>query len=187
MPPLTREEMAAVVREEMARVSPIPMNAEETMRRIGEGMARSRADDVSDRMEQARMTGSGNGNGQKARVDWTLNLPTMMTGLGFAVTVFVYIGGLDRRIAGVEQSVVIANERATRYVPRIEAAELKNELQDSQNKVQEERIQNLAVAVQELRKVNNEVMTVLGNIREDVAVIKERLQIARTQRQTEKR
>lgn len=146
------------------------------MRRIGEGIGQA-----------AMGNQSGNGNGSKPKVDWTLNVPAMLTAIGFAVGIFTYVNNQDRRISAVEQSVLVANERAAKYVPVIESAVMKNELQDAQNRVQEERIQNLSVAVQDLRKVNTEVMSLLGNIREDLAVIRVKLSIEPSQKRTEKR
>lgn len=102
------------------------------------------------------------------KFDWSFNFGHLLTVIvliaGFATT-FV---SLSNRFAVVERSIEESRARATKYIPMIETSEKLNNVQD-------DRIQNLAAGLQEVRKTNGDVMLILGNIREDVASVKARL------------
>lgn len=165
---MSRDEMVAAIRAELAKVSPVPEDADEVMRRFGEYAGR------------ATMNGqNGSRNGQKPGFEWNWSIATLLTGLTFASLVMGGAIVFNQRVSTLEQKEIEASSRAIRYIPRIEALEAENRGQDAQNKVQDERIQNLSIGLNEVRRANIEIMTKLGTIGEDLAAIRVKLQVDR--------
>ena len=171
---MTGEEILAVLR----RLPPAdrPETADESAARVAEGLAGAAAMRRLREREAARAGG-------KMKLDYTMNLPTILTIVGMALAGLTYVNNLERRIAASEQAIQQNEERAKETRLQSQAQALKNELQDSQNKVQEERIQNLAVSHQDLRRTISEQTAVLGSIREDLATIRVKLSIEKPPRE----
>lgn len=72
----------------------------------------------------------------------------------------------------IDASALQAAERQRTYGPRIDGLE-------RDNQVQGERIQNLSLAAADQRKVAADILTILGNIREDMATVKARLALGK--------
>lgn len=109
---------------------------------------------------------------QKPRFDPTINYGHILQ----TVLLVITLGGGIYKYATFESEVrtalAAAAERAKVYQPLV------SELQRSQV-VQDERIGNLAESVREIRKTNTDLLQSIGGIREDMAAIKAKLQVAR--------
>jgi hypothetical protein len=72
----------------------------------------------------------------------------------------------------IDSATTAALDRQRQYGPRIDGIE-------RDNQVQGERIQNLSLAAADQRKVAADILTILGNIREDMATVRTRLNLGR--------
>lgn len=111
---------------------------------------------------------------------WELNAGHLLT---FAVTVtmlIVYVIRQEAKTAEVERRLIASEQRGTVYVPRLEALLASNQLQD-------ERISNMAAAIAQIRqvgeegssnqnRVNTEILSKMGDVRESVARIEARME-----------
>ena len=111
---------------------------------------------------------------------WELNAGHLLT---FAVTVtmlIVYVIRQEAKTAEVERRLIASEQRGMVYVPRLEALLASNQLQD-------ERISNMAAAVAQIRqvgaegssnqnRVNTEILSKMGDVRESVARIEARME-----------
>ena len=101
---------------------------------------------------------------------------------GHILTVITIMGGFalaysnyTAKIAAIEQSIDQSNIRAATALPKLDAALKTNDVQD-------ERIQNLSIAIQDLRRSQNEMVVLMGQIREDMATVRAKLAIERPNR-----
>lgn len=112
----------------------------------------------------------------KITFNFEINLPFLIGGIGFALSLLILAARFEERtIAGFESDrarlSLIERSRAEelgRYVPLINAI-------SNANNVQDERINNLATALIEMRKTNADISAKLASISEDLAGIKARL------------
>ncbi len=72
----------------------------------------------------------------------------------------------------LDAATTAALDRQRQYGPRIDGIE-------RDNQVQGERIQNLSLAAADQRKAAADILTILGNIREDMATVRTRLNLGR--------
>ena len=101
----------------------------------------------------------------KPRFDPTFNYGHIFQLITFVITVFsgvIYITSIQTQM---QKDISQIEARAGKYIPAIDTLIAMRPLQD-------DRIQNLSMAVQDIRKTNSELLTQMGKVREDVAGMK---------------
>lgn len=109
------------------------------------------------------------------KFDWSVNLPTMVAVATAVIGAITAWNGISNRLGNAETGIAearsglarlegLSKERQAFFQPKIEALERSNVLQD-------DRLQNVAVSQQEQRRVNNELLSQVGNIRETLATL----------------
>lgn len=110
------------------------------------------------------------------KLDYTLNVPTLVGGLAFVFTVGGAWASISGRVAQIEliqtQSAASIAQRNALYEPKIEALQTQYLALDGGNRVQDNRIENLAIANREINRNMTEILSRLATIREDIAGIK---------------
>lgn len=104
----------------------------------------------------------------RPKFDWSFNFGQVIQ----VLTLFITLGGGAIYQVTVQtemrKDIEAAKARALIYAPRVDTIL-------ASDTVQNERIGNLVEAVREIRKSNNEVLIALGNLREDMATVKQRV------------
>lgn len=116
------------------------------------------------------------------RFDWSFNFGHVMLVAGTLASVAAtwgsvsyFFGRLEERLVGFERRLIASEQRGALYAPRVDSLE-------SENKVQNERIGNLADSQRELRKTlgdltnaqqnfSTQMLTAMGSLGRDVAVL----------------
>lgn len=172
MADLTRDELLAIIRSLPS--ADAPETSDEVASRVSTGIAAAAAKRRKREADVPKLS---------PRFDPTFNWGHVAMVLsvvgGFTIAYTNYVAESNAMRASIRALEVLSSK----YVPLIEAS---NKLND----VQDERIQNLSVAVADLRRVSNEtagdarrrdgeIMGILGTLREDMAQVKAKLSIER--------
>lgn len=116
--------------------------------------------------ETTRDEGDG-AMGRIPRLTWTITFGQVIQ---IVLMAGGYGGGLwlfAQKQAAIEMNIVQMQSDRVKYIPIIEQMMLANSIQD-------ERIQAQSLAIGDIRKTNGEMLLVLGNIREQLAVLNSR-------------
>lgn len=103
----------------------------------------------------------------KPKFEPVINLGHILTALSMAgvlIGLLIKIGAWQTQ---TENQLAEAKERATKYIPIVEATMKLNDIQD-------ERIANIIDALKENRVANAQILASLNEIKLDVAVLKQR-------------
>lgn len=88
----------------------------------------------------------------KSKLDLSINIPTIVLLGGIVLGGFQGWNYQNERIAAVERGVQDGKDRATKYVPVIEALSAAVQGQTNENRMQNDRIQSVASAIADERK-----------------------------------
>lgn len=158
---ISNEELLAAIRK--LHSADLPETADEVAERVGESLAAAARRRKRREAEMPKIA---------PRFEPVVNWGHILTCLTIVSGLVVAYGNFTSKMAIVDQSLDNLNVKIAPLPGEIAANRKAND-------VQEERIQNLALSVVELRRANAELMTILGNIREDMAQVRAKLSIER--------
>ena len=118
----------------------------------------------------------------RSKLHLTLNIPTMLAIVGMVVAGFTALNNFDARLSRTEIGVQDSKDRATKYVPVIEALREAMQAQKDENAMQNDRQKAFAESIaderrarqagEELsRKANADVMVILDKVADKLAAL----------------
>ncbi len=113
------------------------------------------------------------------RLKWTIDLGQIVQVFAFALTLGSAAWSLSATMAEMKKDIANAVIMGTTLSGDMKSMQVRTDSLAKNNDIQDERINNLSVAMAEIRRQNAEVSAKLGAISEDLASVKAKLSIER--------
>lgn len=108
----------------------------------------------------------------KPRFIWAFDFGQVMQTLATVIPIASLVWYMAASNAEMRRDIATLQAREASYAPKVDALAKSNDVQD-------ERIGNIADAVRGIQRVNAEMLSQIGGVREDLAGIKARIAVPR--------